>query len=132
LTKPGSRPCWSRCRGDRAFLADLLDTFLAEAPNLLAAMRQALARQDAAGLCLAAHSLKSNSRDFGAAILFGLCLELEMRGKSGTLDGAAEELAQAEVEYDRVRAELEALRSAECMAEASLVPGHETPGSPSP
>jgi hypothetical protein len=34
-------------------------------------------------------------------------------GKAGTLDGAAEKLAQAEVEYDRVRAVLEALRPAE-------------------
>jgi HPt (histidine-containing phosphotransfer) domain-containing protein len=100
-------------QGDRAFLAELLDTFLAEAPNLLAAMRQALARQDAAGLRLAAHSLKSNSRDFGAAILSGLCLELEMMGKAGTLAGAAEKLAQAEVEYDRVRVALETLRPAE-------------------
>ena len=100
-------------QGDGAFLAELLDTFLAEAPNLLAAMQQALARQDAAGLRLAAHSLKSNSRDFGAVALSGLCLELETMGKAGTLAGAAEKLAQAEVEYDRVRAVLEILRPAE-------------------
>jgi len=97
--------------GDAAFLAELMDTFLADAPQLLADMRQAVERGDAARLRLAAHSLKSNSADFGAMTLSNLCRELEGLGRAGKLDGAAEKVTQAEAEYERVKAVLEAARS---------------------
>jgi HPt (histidine-containing phosphotransfer) domain-containing protein len=97
--------------GDPEFLAELMDTFLAGAPQLLADMRQAVEGGDAAGLRLAAHSLKSNSTDFGAMALSNLCWEVEVLGKAGTLDGAAELIAQAEAAYEQVRAALEAVRS---------------------
>jgi HPt (histidine-containing phosphotransfer) domain-containing protein len=74
-------------------------------------MRQAVERGDAAGLRLAAHSLKSNSADFGAMTLSNLCRELEGLGKAGRLDGAAEKVTQAEAEYERVKAALEAVRN---------------------
>jgi PAS domain S-box-containing protein len=96
--------------GDAAFLAELMDTFLADAPQLLTDMRQAMERRDAAGLRLAAHSLKSNSADFGAMTLSNLCRELEGMGKAGTLDGAAEKVTQAEAEYEQVKAALEVIR----------------------
>ena len=99
--------------GDPEFLAELMDTFLAEAPQLLADMRQAVEDGDTAGLRLAAHSLKSNSADFGAMTLSNLCWELEGMGKAGTLDGAAEKVAQVEAEYERVKPAVEAVRK-EC------------------
>jgi HPt (histidine-containing phosphotransfer) domain-containing protein len=99
--------------GDAEFLAELMDTFLADAPQLLADMRQAVERGDAAGLRLAAHSLKSNSADFGAMTLSNLCWELEGMGKAGTLDGAAKKVAQVEAEYERVKPAIEAVRK-EC------------------
>ncbi len=40
-----------------------------------------------------------------------LCKELEAIGVSGRLDGAAELVVQAEAEYERVKAALEAVRS---------------------
>ena len=99
--------------GDPDFLAELMDTFLNEAPQLLADMRQAVEDRDAAGLRLAAHSLKSNSTDFGAMTLSNLCWELEGMGKAGTLDGVAEKVAQVEAEYERVKPAMEAVRK-EC------------------
>ncbi|MDH4137666.1 MAG: Hpt domain-containing protein [Anaerolineae bacterium] len=98
--------------GDPDFLAELMDTFLNEAPQLLADMRQAVEDRDAAGLRLAAHSLKSNSTDFGAMTLSNLCWELEGMGKAGTLDGVAEKVAQVEAEYERVKPAMEAVRKA--------------------
>ena len=96
--------------GDEAFLVELIDTFLGDAPQLLADMRQAAANGDAAVLHRAAHSLKSNSAEFGALTLSALCRELEMSGKAGALEGAAEKVAQAVAEYEKVRAALEAIR----------------------
>jgi CheY-like chemotaxis protein len=97
--------------GDAEFLVELIDAFLEDAPQLLADMRQAVEQGDAAGLRLAAHSLKSNSADFGAIALSNLCRELEGMGKAGTIDGATELVARAEAEYQQVKAALEMVRS---------------------
>ncbi len=96
--------------GEAAFMAEMIDTFLADAPGLLAQMRQSLEQRDAATFRRAAHTLKSNSRDFGATVLSEECQDLEMMGRAGTLDGAAEKLASAEAEYAQVKAALEAMR----------------------
>jgi len=92
--------------GEPEFLGELIATFLEDAPQLLADMRRALDGGDAAGLRLAAHSLKSNSADFGATALSELCRELEMMGKEGALDGAAEQVEQVEAEFKRTVAAL--------------------------
>jgi CheY-like chemotaxis protein/HPt (histidine-containing phosphotransfer) domain-containing protein len=97
--------------GDAEFLSELIDTFLEDAPQLLADMHQTVEQGDAAGLRLAAHSLKSNSADFGAMALSNLCRELEGMGKAGTLDGAAGLVRQAAAEYEQVKAALEAVYS---------------------
>jgi CheY-like chemotaxis protein/HPt (histidine-containing phosphotransfer) domain-containing protein len=97
--------------GDAEFLKEIFETFLADAPGMLAEMRHSLEQGDAATLRRVAHSLKSNSADFGAKTLSDLCREVEMMGKAGTLDGAAEKLASIEAEWAQVRAVLETLRS---------------------
>ena len=96
--------------GDEAFLAEMIDTFLADAPKMLAEARQSFERGDAPTLRRAAHSLKSNSAEFGAKRLSELCRELEMMGKAGEFDGAGDKLAQADVEYAQVKAALESIR----------------------
>jgi HPt (histidine-containing phosphotransfer) domain-containing protein len=95
--------------GDSEFLIELIDTFLEDAPMLLADLGQAAEQGDADELRLAAHSLKSNSADFGARALAALCKELEMMGKTGALDGAVERVAQVEAEYERVKIALQAM-----------------------
>jgi PAS domain S-box-containing protein len=97
---------------DAEFLREMFQTYLAEAPGMLAEMRQALKTGDTTTLRRAAHSLKSNSADFGARALSDLCRELEVMGKAGTLDGAALKLAAAEDEWPRVRAALETVQGA--------------------
>jgi signal transduction histidine kinase/CheY-like chemotaxis protein/HPt (histidine-containing phosphotransfer) domain-containing protein len=95
---------------DQAALGELIDSFLDEAPRLLAGMRQAVEQQDAAALTLNAHSLKSNGTDLGATTFAGLCRQLEALGRQGSLDGALQLLEQAEAEYQRVQAALQAWR----------------------
>lgn len=97
--------------GNAAFLASLIDSFCASAPELLAALRQALQQGDAAALRLAAHSLKSNSANFGATTLQQACRELELLGKANQLAEAAAWLAQVEAEYPHVEAALRKLQS---------------------
>ncbi len=97
--------------GDEAFLAEMIDTFLDDAPKLLAAMHHAVDDANAGELRRAAHTLKSNSANFGAMNLSKLCKELEEIVKSGALDGAAEGIARMEAEYAQVKRALETARS---------------------
>ena len=90
------------------FVVELLDTFLEDAPKLLAELDSALARADAAGFRRAAHSLKSNSHTFGALALSALARDLEL-GDLATLGAQAEpKLAALALEYQR---SADALRS---------------------
>ena len=98
--------------GDPAFLAELIDTYVADAGELLATTRQALAAGDAPAVRRAAHSLKLNCATFGATALAGLCQDLEERGKTGALAGAAELVARVETTF----VEVAAARRAACPA----------------
>ena len=62
------------------FVLELVDTFLQEAPVMLADLRRALAADDAEKFRRAAHSLKSNSNTFGALALAAMARELEFGG----------------------------------------------------
>jgi CheY-like chemotaxis protein len=101
---------WEMAGGDPAFLAELIDTFLEDAPQLLAQIQQAVQQGDATLLRRAAHSLKSNSAEFGAQGLSSLCRDLEAVGKTGTVQGVGETVAQAVDEYEQVTAALEIAR----------------------
>jgi signal transduction histidine kinase/DNA-binding response OmpR family regulator/HPt (histidine-containing phosphotransfer) domain-containing protein/PAS domain-containing protein len=98
--------------GEFEFLVELIDSFLEDAPQLLIELEQHVKAGDAAGVRQVAHSLKSNGADFGATTFSNLCKELEMIGRSGTVDGAADLAAQIVAEYDRVEAALTAIRQA--------------------
>ena len=96
------------------FVAELVDTFLDEAPTMLAEMRAALSSgsspsspsgQAAAAFRRAAHSLKSNSQTFGALPLAELARALELGG----LPADAAPLAELEAEYARAATTLQAL-----------------------
>jgi signal transduction histidine kinase/DNA-binding response OmpR family regulator/HPt (histidine-containing phosphotransfer) domain-containing protein len=95
---------------DPDFMVKFIDTFLGNAPLLLADMGQAITDDDAATVRLKAHMLKSNSAEFGAMKLSTLFRQLENRGETGELDGAPALLAEAEVEYERARSALEQMR----------------------
>ena len=95
---------------DRGFLAELIDTYLADTPEQLGAMRAAADAGDAAALVRPAHTLKTNSRNLGAERLAQLCLELETGARQGAVDRAPARVAQAEAAFAEARGELLALR----------------------
>lgn len=98
--------------GDDAFMAEIIETFLEEAPALVSEMQRAVATGDAPTLRRASHTLKSNCRTFGALQLGDLCQQIEELAASARLDDAAPLVDRAAVGYAPVEAALRAEREA--------------------
>jgi HPt (histidine-containing phosphotransfer) domain-containing protein len=80
------------------FAAELVATFLDEAPGMLADLAQAAEAGDAEGIRRAAHSLKSNANVFGATALANRARTLELEGdKPGAVAAIEAEYARAAV-----------------------------------
>ena len=94
------------------FINELIDTFLEDAPNMIAEIKSALADNDADTFRRAAHSMKSNAATFGANELAELAKELEMLGKDNKLNETGDKLQSMEEAYASAKKELEALKSA--------------------
>lgn len=92
------------------FIAELVDTFLGEAPGLISQMRSALDSQDADTFRRAAHSMKSNAATFGAMELSTLAKELEGFGREKNLE-IGNRLEILEAVFHQVAEELEALKA---------------------
>ena len=92
------------------FVAELVDTFLEEAPGMLNELRSARAENHAERFRRAAHSLKSNSSTFGALRLAALARELELKGLDADPAGDTAGLAALEAEYTRAADALKVLR----------------------
>ena len=90
------------------FVKELVDTFLEEAPAMLAELKRALAADQAEPFRRAAHSLKSNANTFGALALGAMAKELELGGLDSAT--AADALARLDEEYRRAAAALAELR----------------------
>ncbi len=97
--------------GGDEFLGEVIDAFLADAPELVATLRRSLDEGSSEELRRAAHTLKSNGATLGASEFAELCRTLEARAKAGELDGAGELVDRVEQEYGALRDALEALRS---------------------
>jgi len=93
------------------FLAEVIDTFLSDAPTLVAELRTTYEEGDTETLRRTAHTLKSNGQIFGAGRFSELCRDLEDRARRGALDGAAEVLDRVEREYAALEKALAALGS---------------------
>lgn len=97
--------------GDREFVAELFETYLAEATGLMDGIIAAQAAQDFAALRAAAHTLKSTSASLGALTLSRSCRELEEAGRVGVAPPgdlvamAKAQLAAAQSEMARFIAE---------------------------
>jgi HPt (histidine-containing phosphotransfer) domain-containing protein len=96
--------------GDQAFVADLIDTYLADSPALFADLHKAFATNDAVLLRRIAHTLKSNSENFGATQLAAIARALEERGKQNEFSQVSDLITTAATEYARVEAALIAAR----------------------
>ena len=87
-------------------LLRVIDTYLAAAPELIAAMEDAAARQDAHALERAAHTLKSSSAQVGARRVADACRAVEELARRGSVDGVRPLLSDVVSTFEPARAEL--------------------------
>ncbi|MEO7912376.1 MAG: response regulator [Roseiflexaceae bacterium] len=94
--------------GDEAIVIEVIEMFLADTPQQLERMRQALDNAAALDLRHAAHTLKSTSASVGALALAACCRELEELGRDGALGQAAPLLLHAEELFSQTTGLIEA------------------------
>ena len=92
--------------GDQAFVAELIDELLDDAPRQLETLRSAATGGDAEGARRSAHTLKGNARTFGASTLAELCLEAETAAASDELDVVIARLDAIDTAWEQVRSAL--------------------------
>ncbi|HEY9695505.1 MAG TPA: response regulator [Oculatellaceae cyanobacterium] len=87
-----------------AFLAEMIDCYLEDAPQLLKEINQAIMETNALNLRRAAHTLKSSSATLGAKNLANLCQEIEAIAKNGH--------TECELVHSRLKCEYEKVKEA--------------------
>ncbi|TPJ30152.1 MULTISPECIES: Hpt domain-containing protein [unclassified Mesorhizobium] len=90
--------------GEEADLVELVESFLEEGASIMQDMRSGPA-SDLTAIRRAAHSLKSNARDMGAAELSQICARVEARCASGGPTDLAE-IDNAQRAFDAAVTEL--------------------------
>ena len=90
-----------------SFFPELLETFEHDAIEHFAALRLAIAGCETGRLRGEAHALKGASLTIGAQGMADICQELENLGNARSMEGAPEELARLDREFDRVKNEIE-------------------------
>ncbi|HEX6554914.1 MAG TPA: response regulator [Ktedonobacteraceae bacterium] len=88
--------------GEPDIIQELAEAFQFETPPLLETLRQAVAEGQPEQLKRAAHNLRGSSHNLGARTMAALSAELEVIGKHGTVEGAAELITRLEQEYLRI------------------------------
>jgi HPt (histidine-containing phosphotransfer) domain-containing protein len=94
------------------FVRELVDTFLGEAPGMIAELEHSLDAKEADRFRRVAHSLKSNSNTFGATRLAAMAKSLELGGFAAARDNGGAPLAALSGEYARVAKALSELNRA--------------------
>ncbi|MBI2863331.1 MAG: response regulator [Chloroflexi bacterium] len=89
---------------------EIVEAFLEDAARQLAEIRSAVAAGDPHRLRESAHGLKGMSANLGAKAMASLSFDLEKLGREGSLQGAAELLAQLERESERVCRDLAVMK----------------------
>ena len=97
--------------GDMDFVDELVDTFLDDGVEQVAALRAAVATSDMPALVRPAHSLKSSSFNLGAMQLGELCKELEELARSNVVVDAPARVDSIAAGFDRAREALLAERT---------------------
>ena len=91
----------------KPLVREIVNSFLAQASDRLARLRQAFLAADVQELVSVAHSLKGSSAQLGAVRVADLSARLEEKGRNAELSGAAALLTELEQEIEQVRPLLE-------------------------
>ncbi|WP_111640541.1 Hpt domain-containing protein [Marinimicrobium alkaliphilum] len=89
--------------------ATLIDTFIRDSAERIAALQKALASRDAEAVRRAAHSFKGSCRNLGAIRLADLCQGMEHQSAQGQLNGQENTLVDIQQEFSQVKLLLQAL-----------------------
>jgi len=95
--------------GDRRLLRELIHLFLADCPQGLAKIKDAIRCGDAGALGRAAHTLKGSVGNFARKSAFAAAQRLEIMGRDGNLDKAGGVFRTLESELARLTEELRKL-----------------------
>ena len=92
--------------GDLEFVDDLVDTYLTDGEQQVAALRAAAASRTGEDLVRPAHALKSSSLNVGALGLGALSRTLEEAARTGPVPDAVAQVDRIAAAFDDVRAAL--------------------------
>ena len=87
------------------FAAELVETFLSDAPNMFADLKEAFGAEDADAYRRAAHSIKSNAQVFGAKRLADQAREMEL----GDMASGGAAIAELEATFTQTATALKGL-----------------------
>jgi two-component system sensor histidine kinase/response regulator len=98
-------------RTEPNLLPDLIDSFLRDSAERIAAMRSAEVSGDAKALTRTAHALKGSSGTVGASRMTALCDVIEELSRASSMEGLPALIDALEEEFERVKRALEAEKS---------------------
>ena len=96
--------------GDEGFIGKIIELFLSDLTERVAALKAATQIRDGHALKAIAHALKGSCGHFGARNLAALCRKMEQIGVQQPVGDPTETLSQLEAEADRVRIALQAVQ----------------------
>ena len=99
-----------RCEGEADPLPELIDLFLADAPQTLSEMTVALQRKDATAIAKCGHKLRGSCENFSATSMSAICSNIEHSAKQGDLPAVKELLETLKQEYRLVEETLRRTR----------------------
>lgn len=99
-----------RCEGEADPLPELIDLFLADAPQTLSEMTVALQRKDGMAIAKCGHKLRGSCENFSAKSMSAVCSNIEHSAKQGDLPAVKELLETLRQEYRLVEETLRRTR----------------------
>jgi CheY-like chemotaxis protein/HPt (histidine-containing phosphotransfer) domain-containing protein len=93
--------------GDLDLFSEIVKIFISSCPMMMSQIREAICKDDAAGLECGAHALKGSASNFGAQTAVTLAQKLETAGKSRDLNIAGDVFSEMEIEIERLCKALE-------------------------
>lgn len=88
---------------DEVLLKELINLFMADAPERLTLLRRAITEQEPEEVMVISHGLRGASRNMTAEKLGELFNHLEEMGGAGRIDGAEEIMGEVEKEFARLQ-----------------------------
>ena len=100
--------------GDTNALQELIETFIEEGADIIAAMKASIAEENLDVLRRGAHSMKASAQDFGATALSELNATLESQCKAGWPQSAGPQTIEIAQKFSLASAELKRYVDTNC------------------